>query len=257
MRVGSRLIGKTVVVTGASGNLGRAITKRFSDEGANVVAIDRTSLKHSELIQELGADRTLALTADVTKLESFEPAIQEGAKRFGGIDVLISNVGNAILKPFATTTLDDWEHLIAVNATSGFLGAKIALPYLKESQGNIVNIAAIGALGGGKKMAAFNAAKGAVVNFTRGLSVDLGPLGIRVNSVAPSLTIPEERTRSGEFDELIRRSNERQSLRVLSTPDDVAAAVTFLASKDARFITGVILPVDGGITAASGEPEYS
>jgi meso-butanediol dehydrogenase / (S,S)-butanediol dehydrogenase / diacetyl reductase len=147
--------------------------------------------------------------------------------------------------------------MMSTNADSCFSGARAALVYLTKTCGSIVHIASASGVGGDRNQTAFNAAKGAVVNFTRGLALDLGPSGIRVNAVSPALTMSHERAESGQFDKWLTASSERQALTGYCTPEDVAGAATFLASDDARFVTGVILPVDGGVTAASGQPYYS
>ena len=250
-----RFAGKTVVVTGASSGIGDGIARRFSAEGANVVAAARRRDRLDALVAELGAERTLAATTDVTEADDLEATMRAAADRFGGIDVLVSNAGTAVLKSFEETTIDDWRHIMATDAESCFLGAQAALPYLKQRRGSIVQIASASGLGGDRRLTAYNAAKGAVVNLTRGLAFDLGPFGIRVNTVAPALTLSDELAASGRFDTWIDRFNERRALTGYSTPADIAGAVTFLASEDARFITGAILPVDGGITAASGQPD--
>ena len=141
---------------------------------------------------------------------------------------------------------------MSTDVDSCFFGARAALPHLKESRGSIVQIASASGLGGDRRLTAYNAAKGAVVNLTRGLAFDLGRFGIRVNTVAPSLTMPAELAPAHA--DLIERFDQRRALAGFSTPADVAAAVSFLASADARFVTGTILPVDGGITAGSGQP---
>lgn len=175
----------------------------------------------------------------------------------GGIDVLVSNAGTGLGKSFEETTPEDWRLVMSTDLDSCFYGARVALPYLKQGQGSIFHIASASGLGGDRGLVAYNAAKGAVVNFARGLAFDLGEYGILVNTVAPALTIGEECDGSvrSRVEPLIERFNARRALRGHSTPADVAAAVAFLASEDARFITGVALPVDGGITAGSGQPD--
>jgi len=187
-----RFMGKTVVVTGASSGIGEETARRFSAEGANVVVAARRRERLDALVEELGAERTLAVTTDVTKREDLEATMRAAAERFGGIDVLVSNAGTALRKPFEKTTTDDWHLMMATNVESCFFGAQAALPYLKKSQGSIVHIASASGLGGDRQLTAINAAKGAVVNFTRGLAFDLGPFGIRVNAVAPALTLSVE-----------------------------------------------------------------
>lgn len=256
MTTNARFTGTTVVITGASGWMGHAMARRFSAEGANVVGVARRRDRLDALVEELGPDRALAVTTDVTRRDDLTTAMGAAAERFGGIDVLVSNAGTNFPRVFEELSSEDWHHLMATNADSTFLGAQTALPYLKQSRGNIVNIAATNGLGGDRRYSAFNAAKGAVVNFTRGLAFDLGEFGIRVNAVAPTLTVADELAGTPPVDEWIRKAGQRQALDGHGTPDDIAAAVAFLASTDARFITGAILPIDGGASAASGQAEF-
>ncbi|MFC0430869.1 SDR family NAD(P)-dependent oxidoreductase [Kutzneria buriramensis] len=247
-----RFAGRTVVVTGASSGIGDGITRRFAAEGANLVLAARRQDRLTALAAELGTDRALPVATDVTNQDQVQAMIDAGAARFGGIDVLVSNAGVGLGKEFAETTLADWRLIMSTDVDSCFFGAQAALPHLKASRGSIVQIASASGLGGDRRLAAYNAAKGAVVNLTRGLAFDLGQFGIRVNTVAPSLTGPAELATT--HSDLIERFNQRRALRGFSTPADIAAAVSFLASDEARFITGTILPVDGGVTAGSGQP---
>ncbi|WP_413105494.1 SDR family NAD(P)-dependent oxidoreductase [Streptomyces sp. Inha503] len=249
-----RFNGKTVVVTGASSGIGVGIARRFAEEGANVVLAARREDRLEALAADLGADRTLAVATDVTSQDDVQEMVDATAARFGSLDVLVSNAGTGLGKEFQDTTLDDWRLMMNTNVDSCFFGAQAALPYLKRSRGSIVQIASASGLGGDRMLTAYNAAKGAVVNFTRGLAFDLGRFGIRVNAVAPSLTIGAEHADHPDAAGLIERFNQRRALTGYSTPADIAGAVAFLASDDARFITGTILPVDGGITAGSGQP---
>lgn len=202
---------------------------------------------------ELDRSRTITVETDVSDADQVTTLIEKAIERFGQIDALVSNAGMAILNSFEDTSFEDWRKTMAVDVDSCFLGAKAALPHLKKTRGCIIHTASASGLGGDWGLTAYNAAKGAVVNFTRGLALDLGKFGIRVNTVAPSLT---KTSASAEFvsDGFVKLFNERSALSGHGTPADVAGAVAFLASEDARFITGVILPVDGGVTAASGQP---
>lgn len=214
---GRRFTGRTALVTGATCWIGGAISRRLSADGANIVAPGRRRDRLDALVEDLGSTRALAVTADVTARDDLEAAVRAAVDRFGALDVL---------------------------------------PHLKRSRGSIVNIASISGLGGDRGMTAHNAAKGAVVNLTRSLAVELGEFGVRANAVAPDLTVADEIADGEPVSGWLRAMAERQALPGHGTPEDIAAAVAFLASDDARFITGAILPVDGGTTAASGLPEF-
>ena len=248
-----RFSNKTIIVTGASSGIGEGIVRRFAAEGANVVLAARGRDRLDAVAAELDRSRTITVETDVSDADQVTTLIEKAIERFGQIDALVSNAGMAILNSFEDTSFEDWRKTMAVDVDSCFLGAKAALPHLKKTRGCIIHTASASGLGGDWGLTAYNAAKGAVVNFTRGLALDLGKFGIRVNTVAPSLT---RTSASAEFvsDGFVKLFNERSALSGHGTPADVAGAVAFLASEDARFITGVILPVDGGVTAASGQP---
>ncbi|WFR67519.1 SDR family oxidoreductase [Curtobacterium flaccumfaciens] len=250
-----RFMGKTVVVTGASSGIGVGIARRFSSEGANVVLAARRQELLESLAVELGGERTAAVRTDVTDPGQLRALMTAAVDRFGGIDVLVSNAGTAVLRTVEETSEQDWRMTMRTDVDSCFFGAQAALPHLRKTRGSIVQIASASGLGGDRRIAAYNAAKGAVVNLTRGLAFDLGPDGVRVNTIAPSLTIAPEHESLPQLDSMVARFNERRALPGYSTPDDIGAAAAFLASEDARFITGIILPVDGGITAGSGQPD--
>jgi meso-butanediol dehydrogenase / (S,S)-butanediol dehydrogenase / diacetyl reductase len=250
--VEQRFSGKTAIVTGASSGIGVGIARRLSSEGANVLLVARRKERLEALVAELGTGRALPFATDITVMDNNKAMVNAAAERFGSIDVLVCNAGISLLKPFEAITHDEWREIMTADLDSCFFGAQAALPFLKASKGSIVNVASASGLGGDGQLTAYNAAKGAVVNFTRGLAFDLGPFGIRVNALAPALTLDQET--APQYQHYIERFNRRRAISGHSTPDDIGAAAAFLASEDARFITGVILPVDGGITAGSGQP---
>lgn len=249
-----RFEGKTVIVTGASSGIGEAIARRFSSEGANVVLASRTREKLDKVAATLPADRTLVQVCDVAEEAQVQALVDATVSQFGGLDVLVSNAGTAVMKDFADTTTEDWKKTLATDLDSAFYGAKAALPHLIKSKGCIVHTASVSGLGGDWGMSAYNAAKGGVVNFTRALALDLGKHGVRVNAVAPSFTASDLTADMLDDPKTLEKFNERMPLGAPEHPDDIAGPVLFLASDDARKVTGVILPVDGGVMASNGQP---
>lgn len=247
---------KTVVVTGAGTGIGASTARRFSAAGANVVLVGRRRAKLEQIASELDSSRTLVYDCDVTDLAMVEAMMAAAVLRFGGIDVLVANAGLGIVRDFADTTVADWRAVMAIDLDAAFFCAKAALPHLERSKGSIINVASVSGLRGDWGMTAYNAAKGGVTNFTRSLALDLAKRGVRVNAIAPSLTLTEMTAEVVKHQQLVAKFEDRIALGRYATPDDIAGPILFLASEDAAFITGVILPVDGGVTASSGQPKF-
>ncbi|BBC73920.1 3-oxoacyl-ACP reductase [Altererythrobacter sp. B11] len=249
-----RFTGKTAIVTGSSSGIGEGCARRFAAEGANVVLVARDREKLDKVAADLDPDRTLVCEADVSQREEVDRMVEAVADRFGAIDILHSNAGIAVMKPFEDTTPEEWRNVMATDIDGMFHCAQAALPHLKASKGCIIHTASVSGTGGDWNMTAYDAAKGAVVNFTRALALDLGKHGVRVNAVAPSLTESELTAGMLDDEELLAKFHERFALGRHATPEDIAGPVAFLASEDARFVTGAILPVDGGMSASNGQP---
>ena len=249
-----RFVNKTVIVTGAGSGIGAGAARRFAAEGANVVLAGRGRDKLESVAAELDPARTLVQPCDVADESQVEALAAAAVERFGGIDVLVSNAGTAVFKDFAETTSADWRETMATDLDGVFFCAKAALPHLEKAKGSIVHVASVSGTGGDWKMSAYNAAKGGVVNFTRALALDLGSRGVRVNAVAPSFTITEMTGEMKDDPAILAKFRERMVLGRPATPDDIAGPILFLASDDARFVTGAILPVDGGVSASNGQP---
>ena len=249
-----RFVGKTVIVTGAGSGIGQGIAERFAAEGANVVLAGRTRAKLERVAATLDAARTFVQPCDVARYEEVQSLVDAALQRFGGLDVMVNNAGVAPEGEATELSLDDWQQALRVDLSGVFHGCKAALPHLLARQGCIVNTASVSGLGADWALTAYNAAKGGVVNLTRALALDYGGRGVRVNAVCPSLTRSAMTEEMFEDAALMARFMERLPLGRAAEPADIAGVVAFLASDDARFVNGVNLPVDGGLTASNGQP---
>lgn len=248
---------KVVIVTGAGSGIGEGIARRFSAEGASVVLAGRTREKLEAVADTLPHERTLVKVTDVSKYRQVEALVEAAVRKFGQLDVMVNNAGIAPEGKVTEATLEEWEQTMATNAGGVFHGCRAAIPHLVKTQGCIVNMASVSGLGGDWGLSFYNASKGAIVNFTRALALDHGKDGVRVNAVAPSFTLtPMTEDMQGDK-KLLARFMERMPLGRPATPADIAGVVAFLASDDAAMVTGVCLPVDGGVTASNGQPPMS
>lgn len=248
-----RFSGKTVIVTGAASGIGAATARRFADEGANVVLNDLRADALQASVADLNAERTLALPGDASEPAACAALVEAAVGRFGALDVLVNNAGMVLAGDVETTGDEEFRRLISVNIGGYFFMAKAAMPELKKTRGSVVMTASVSGLGGDWGLLAYNASKGAVSNMVRAMALDSGQAGVRVNAVAPTLT----NTRMGQSfisPEVLAKFADRIPLGRIAEPEDVAAVVAFLAGDDARFVTGVVLPVAGGLSASSGQP---
>lgn len=250
----NRFTHKVVVVTGAGSGIGEATAKRFAREGAKVVLVGRSVDKLSRVAAQLEGDGHLIRAADVADLSDVQALFEEVATRFGRLDVLVNNAG--IVKSGKVTELEakDWKELMSVDLDGVFYCTRTAMPALIANKGSIINVSSVSGLGGDWGMSFYNAAKGAITNFTRALALDHGPDGVRVNAVCPSLTRSELTEDMLGDESLMAKFRERIALGRPAEPEDIGDVIAFLASDDARFITGVNLPVDGGLSASNGQP---
>ena len=250
----ARFAGKVAVVTGTAGGFGRAIAERLAGEGAAVALADidaERGKRTAARLAESGAG-VLFETVDVSKGDDLRRLMESACDAFGGIDILVNNAGYSHrAAPLWKLSEADYDRVFAVNTKSVYLGAVHGVPRLIERGGGvIVNTASIGAIRPRPLITAYNATKGAVVTMTRGLATELARHGIRVNAVNPVAADTDfMKGPSGgrPLDDSGRETLEATiPLGRLAEPADVAAAVAFLASDDAAFLTGVCLDVDGG-----------
>jgi NAD(P)-dependent dehydrogenase (short-subunit alcohol dehydrogenase family) len=252
-----RLEGRAAIVTGAAMGLGEAIARRFAEEGARVACVDIRPDPNESVAAAIRAagGEALALAADVGVAADTHRVAETVAARFGGIDILVNNAG---VLPSRETVLDtteaDWDQTLRVNAKGTFLMSRAVLPaMIRQGQGALVNLSSITGVVGLPIRPAYSASKGAVAILTKQMAVDFGRHGIRVNALCPSFVITainramfeKMQAEGAPWERLL----DQHLLRFLGEPRDVANAALFLASDEARWITGVTLPVDGGYTA--------
>lgn len=246
-----RLSGKIALITGAASGMGAAQAKLFAREGAKVVGGDiQTDSGRSifEDIRAAGGDAVF-VHLDVTDASSWTRAVSTAVDRFGGLSTLVNTAGI-----FDTPSLDDmprthWDKTIAVNQSSIFLGAQTAVPELAKAKGAaIVNISSVTGIRGTPRGLAYQASKGAVLAMTRGLAVELAPRGVRVNAILPGFIRTPMTADSRLNDPHILQAKVPMALP--GEVEDIANATLFLASDEARYITGVELAVDGGWSIA-------
>ncbi|MCE4547569.1 MULTISPECIES: SDR family NAD(P)-dependent oxidoreductase [unclassified Caballeronia] len=250
----TRFKSKVIIVTGAGSGIGEGAARRFAAEGASVVLAGRTREKLARVAGDLDSARTLVHTFDASKYEEAQQLIEATVARFGRIDVLVNNAGVAPTGRIDEASLDDWRAIMSTDLDGVFYCSRAAIRHLIDAKGSIVNVSSVSGLGGDWGMSFYNAAKGAVTNFTRALAMDHGRDGVRVNAVCPSLTETDLTQDMLGDEQLMAKFRERIPLGRAAKPDDIAAVIAFLASDDARFVTGVNLPVDGGLSASNGQP---
>jgi meso-butanediol dehydrogenase/(S,S)-butanediol dehydrogenase/diacetyl reductase len=250
----NRFKDKTVLVTGAASGIGLAAARRFLDEGARVVMLDIDEASLGKAAAGLPQDRILVQVGDTASKETATVTVKAAVDRFGGLHVLVNNAGVATEGDIMQTSEDDFAHVMAVNVAGYFHMAKAAMPELVKTRGSIVMTSSVSGLGGDWNTFAYNTSKGAVSNMVRAMALDAGKDGVRVNAVNPSFTKTGMTEDMLQKPELVAKFKERMPLGAPEDPEGVAAVMAFLASDDARLVTGVNLPVDAGVTASNGQP---
>lgn len=246
--------GTTVLVTGGGSGIGRAIARGFLEQGASVLVSGRHPEPLHETVASFPDERVALVVGDMATQDGVTAATNGVVDRWGHLDVVVANAG--LSTPGTVETLDDasWEVMRSINLDGLIRLARTSVPWLRASRGSFLAISSVAGFGGDWNQAGYNATKGAVNALVQSMALDLGRDGVRVNAIAPAFTATrqtQERLDDPVFWSSLR---DRLALDRAADPEDVARAALFLSSPDAAYITGVVLPVDGGTTASVGTP---
>jgi NAD(P)-dependent dehydrogenase (short-subunit alcohol dehydrogenase family) len=250
-----RFESKVILISGATSGIGEATAKRFAEEGGLVVCVGRNSNRGDALVDHLKSRQigeAFFVQADVKNPPDVELAVRSTIEKFGRIDVLFNNAGVELISSCVDMTEEQWDDVINTNLKSVFLFSKHCLPWLKRSQGAIINNGSELGLIGAPNYTAYCASKGGILLFTKALALECAESKVRVNCVCPGAT--ETRMLERELAQYPNKEAVRTSvienipLRRIASPDEIAGIVVFLASDEANYVTGAIWSVDGGTT---------
>ena len=256
---GKSLAGKTALITGGAGGIGRATALLFAREGAAVCIVDLNAEAGQELAREISTagGRAIFERADVTRSADCRRAVERTVLEFGGIHILFNNAGIIRRASVLEISEQDWDSVMAVNVKSVFLMSREVIPIMAMAKGgSIINTASGWGLAGGTRAAAYCASKGAVVLVTKAMAIDHGRQNIRVNCICPGDTdtamLRGEARQLGEAEDRFLSESARRPLGRVGRPEEIAQAALYLAGDAASFVTGSALVVDGGGLAGSG-----
>lgn len=254
-----RLENQTAVITGAASGIGRAIARRFAEDGATVIVADvQREPKQGEhfqtdetrptdkMINEVTDSEASYIETDVKDPAAANQLIEQVTTEFGPIDTLVNNAGIEITGTSQEISIEDWDIVLDVNLSGVFYCSKFAIPHLKETEGNLINIASVMAMEGGNGPP-YSSSKAGVVNLTRDLAVELGSANVNVNAICPGYI--KTPIQDGQTQKDIDAARKQTLLPQLGTPEDIGNAAVFLASDEAKFVHGTTVVVDGGWSA--------
>src|SRR6185503_11307526 len=240
-------IKKVAIVTGGGSGLGFAIAEKFTQAGIETIIAGRDKQKLDAAKEKLG-NLCHAMTCDVSDLSSIPGFVSDVLKQFGQIDILVNNAGINMKKLIEEVTDEDFQKVITTNLTAVFvMSREVIKPMLERKSGCIINISSMAALYGLPKVIAYSTSKTAIDGMTRAMAVELGPKGIRVNAIAPGFIYSDMTAKALDNDpERKTKVFNRTPMGIMGQATDIGDAALFLASDAAKYITGVVLPVDGG-----------
>lgn len=240
-------IRKIAIVTGGGSGLGFAIAEKFITAGIETIIAGRDKAKLDAAREKLG-EGCHAITCDVNDLASIPGFVNDVLKQFGQIDILVNNAGINMKKPFTEVTDEDFQKVITTNLTAVFVMSREVVKHMLEKKsGCIINISSMAAQYGLPKVIAYSASKTAIDGMTRAMAVELSPNGIRVNAIAPGFIYSEMTAKALDSDpERKAKVFGRTPMGIMGQPEDIGNAALYLASDAAKYVTGVVLPVDGG-----------
>lgn len=236
------LSGKSALVTGAAGGIGSAIARALAAAGAGVTIVDAADHAHTVAAEISGS----AVVGDLTDPNLTKQAVRQAVRATGSLDILINAAGIQVRTDAVDIQEADWARLVAVNLTAAYTLIRQATPALIASHGSIVNILSLSADRAVPGIVPYGATKAGLLQLTKGLAAELGPLGVRVNAVSPGYVVTPMTAPVLDEPAFRDRALNRIPLRRLADPTDVADVITFLVSDAARYVTGAVVPVDGG-----------
>ncbi len=246
------MIGKIVLVTGASSGIGKAAATLFANNGATVIAVGRNEKELAALREGVQSkDGTVKIQlADVTELSQIDRIVSEIVQSFGQIDVLVNSAGIIKSGTIEDTTLADWDKMMNINLRSVFNLMQKCVPHMVEAKGNIVNVSSVAGTRSFPNVLAYSVSKAAIDQLTRCAALELAVKGIRVNAVNPGVVVTNIHTRGGmdavSYEAFLERAKETHPIGRPGTPEEVAELIYYLASDKAGWITGATYEIDGG-----------
>lgn len=250
----NRFTDKVALITGGGSGIGAATARIMAREGAHVVVVDLSETAARGVADEIGGT---AMVVDVSQRAEVERAVSDTVKAHGRIDILVNNAGIGCFGKTPDLDPETWDRVLAIDLNAVFYACRAAIPHMPAPGGAIVNTASISGMGGDYSFSAYNAAKGAVINYTRSLAVDHAREGIRVNALCPGLIATPLTSGATDIPGLEAYWHDTIPMGRAGRPEEMAEVIAFLASDAASYVTGSIVVADGGQTAWTGQPNLN